>query len=141
VEQETFRLRDYNAFLATNAEAIAAFKARQQAAFDAERERWIATGQAHYSSDHDVALASTDSELDLPPDSRAVASHVAGNVWQVNARPGDVVNEGDPVVVVESMKMEISVTAPVAGRITHLFCEAGGQVAAGQDLFVIQSES
>ena len=105
-------------------------------------ERWsleVATGLDGF--DHDVALASADSELDLPPNSRAVATHVAGNVWQVNAQPGDLVNQGDPVVVVESMKMEISVAAPVAGRVTHLFCEAGGQVAAGQDLFVIQSES
>jgi len=140
VEEQTFRLKDYNAFLADNADSIAAFKTAQQAAFEAERERWIASGQAHYSSDHDVAEAAIDSELDLPPNSRAVASHVSGNLWQVKVKPGDMVKQGDAVVIIESMKMEISVAAPCDGRIVHVFCQEGGQVAAGQDLFVIQME-
>src|SRR4029079_17395997 len=42
VREETFRLRDYLAFLDEHRPAIAAFKARQQAAFEAERERWAA---------------------------------------------------------------------------------------------------
>lgn len=141
IEPQTFKLSDYNAFLRDNAEAIATFKTTQQQAFDAERERWIASGQAHYSSDHDVADAAPDSELDLPPNSRAVASHVAGNLWQVKARPGDLVKQGDTVVMVESMKMEIAVTAPCDGKIIHVFCQEGGQVAAGQDLLVIQTEA
>jgi urea carboxylase len=141
VEEQTFRLKDYNAFLAKNAGAINAFKTSQQAAFEAERERWVATGQAHYSSDLDVADAAADSELELPPNSRAVASHVAGNLWQVKVAVGDSVRQGDTVVIIESMKMEISVTAPADGTITHVFCHAGGQVAAGQDLFVIEMEN
>jgi urea carboxylase len=140
IKEQTFRLRDYNTFLSENAASIAAFKTTQQAAFEAERERWIASGQAHTSSDHDVAEAAADSELDLPPNCRAVASHVAGNLWQVKVKPGDAVRQGEPVVIVESMKMEISVPAPCNGKIVHLFCQEGGQVAAGQDLFVIQTE-
>jgi urea carboxylase len=141
IEEQTFRLRDYNQFLADNAASITAFKSTQQASFEAERERWIATGQAHYSSDHDVAEAATDTELDLPPNSRAVASHVAGNLWQIKAKVGDVVKQGDAVVIVESMKMEITVSAPCNGKIVHVFCQEGGQVSAGQDLFVIQMDS
>lgn len=141
VEEQTFRLRDYNQFLSDNAASIAAFKNTQQASFEAERERWIATGQAHYSSDHDVAEAATDTELDLPPNSRAVASHVAGNLWQIKAKVDDTVKKGDTVVIVESMKMEITVSAPCDGKIVHVFCQEGGQVSAGQDLFVIQMDS
>ena len=141
IEQQTFRLQDYNAFLSANATSIAAFKATQQAAFEAERERWAASGQAHYSTDHDVAEAAPDGELELPPNSRAVASHVAGNLWQVKVKPGDVVKAGDAVVMVESMKMEIAVAAPCDGKIIHVFCQEGGQVAAGQDLLVIQTEA
>jgi urea carboxylase len=141
IEKQTFRLRDYNQFLADNATSISAFKTSQQASFEAERERWIATGQAHYSSDHDVAEASPDTELDLPPNSHAVASHVAGNLWQIKAKVGDSVKKGDAVVIVESMKMEITVSAPCDGKIAHVFCQEGGQVSAGQDLFVIQMDS
>ena len=140
IEETTFRLADYNRFLAENAASIAAFKATQQAAFDAERERWKAAGQAEYASDLTVAEAAPDSALELPAHGRAVASQVAGNVWTVSARAGDRVKAGDPLVVVESMKMEFTVAAPCDGTVHKLFCREGGQVAAGQDLLVLVSE-
>jgi urea carboxylase len=140
VEETTFSLREYNAFLQTNASEINQFKRKQQAAFNAERERWIASGQADYASDATVAEAAADSELDLPPNSRAVASHVAGNIWKIEVAEGDTVQAGDTLLIVESMKMEINVTAPVAGKLYKLYCKEGSQVAAGQDLLVIQAE-
>jgi urea carboxylase len=137
VEETTFSLRVYNAFLAREAASIAAFKSRQQAAFEAERERWRATGQAEYASDATVAAAAPDTELDLPPGGHAVATQVAGNVWKVPVKEGDTVAAGDVLVIVESMKMEIPVTAPAAGRVHRMFCREGATVSAGQDLVVI----
>jgi len=140
IEEATFSLRDYNAFLADNSGSIAAFKSQQQASFDAERERWRASGQAEYASDLTVAEAAPDSELDLPENGRAIASHVAGNVWKVEVEAGAAVKQGDPLVIVESMKMEFTVMAPCDGRIHKVFCREGGQVSAGQDLLVLVSE-
>ncbi|MEW5965784.1 MAG: urea carboxylase [Pseudomonadota bacterium] len=137
VEETTFSLREYNRFLADHSASIAAFKTQQQAAFDAERERWRESGQADYASDLTVAEAAPDSELDLPENGRALASHVAGNVWKVEVEAGDAVKKGDPLVIVESMKMEFAVLAPCDGRIHKVFCREGGQVSAGQDLLVI----
>ncbi|MCE9632822.1 MAG: urea carboxylase [Methylophilales bacterium] len=139
IEEQTFSLRDYNQFLSTNAASISAFKTTQQAAFEAERERWIASGQANYVSELEVSNAAND-ELVLPPNSRAVASHVAGNLWQIKSQVGDVVKQGDTVVIVESMKMEISVLAPCSGTVTQILCQAGSAVAAGQNLLVIAQE-
>jgi urea carboxylase len=140
VEEGEFRLGDYQRFLSDNASAIGAFKARQQAAFEAERERWRVSGQADLATDVQVAQAAPDAELDLPPGCRAVATHVAGNVWRVPVKEGDRVHAGDPLVIVESMKMEIGLTAPVAGTVARLFCQEGSQVAAGQDLLVLREE-
>ena len=140
VEETTFSLREYNRFLADNNVSIAAFKSQQQTAFDGERERWRASGQAEYASDLSVAEAAPDSELDLPENGRAIASHVAGNVWKVEVEGGAVVKKGDPLVIVESMKMEFAVLAPCDGRIHKVFCREGGQVSAGQDLLVLVSE-
>ena len=70
VEETTFSLKQYNAFLQQNAASISAFKARQQAAFEAERERWKAEGKAEYVSETTLEEADTQSELDLP-DGRA----------------------------------------------------------------------
>ena len=140
IEETTFSLRDYNAFLSANAASITAFKTQQQASFNEERDRWQASGQADYASDLTVAEAAPDSELDLPENGRAVTSHVAGNVWQVAVTAGAEVKQGDTLVVVESMKMEFAVMAPCDGRIHAVFCREGGQVSAGQDLLVLVNE-
>jgi urea carboxylase len=140
IEEQTFSLKDYNQFLAGERDSIAAFKARQQAAFDAERERWAAAGQNVYASDTMVAEASPEAELDLPPNGRAIAAHVAGNLWKLNVQEGATVQAGEVLAIIESMKMEISVTAPCAGRVHQLFCREGSPVAAGQDLMVLVEE-
>jgi urea carboxylase len=140
IEETTFSLAEYNRFLSDNADSIAAFKTQQQAAFEAERERWKAAGQAEYASDANVAEAAIDSELDLPEHGRAVASHIAGNVWKIAVEEGTKVKSGDALVIVESMKMEFSVPAPCDGTIYKVFCREGGQVSAGQDLLVLVAE-
>jgi urea carboxylase len=141
VEPTRLRLRDYRRFLAENAESIAAFKSAQQAAFDAERERWKAAGQDVVATDETVAEAGPDSELDLPEHARPVASQVAGSVWKIEAKEGDTVKAGQTLVIVESMKMEFGLVAPCDGKLSHLFCKEGGSVAAGQDLLVIEESA
>jgi urea carboxylase len=138
IREETFSLRQYNDFLREHAGEIAECKSRQQAAFDAERERWEQAGQI-YADDQTVAAAAIDTELELPPGARAVASHIAGNVWQVLVQAGDSVRKGDALVVVESMKMEFPVPAPEDGTVWKVFCNEGAQISAGQDLLVLQA--
>ena len=138
IETTRFRLREYRAFLAEHADSIAAFKSGQQAAFEAERERWKAAGQDVVASDVLVAEAGPDSELDLPENARPVASHVAGSVWKIEAKVGDAVRAGQTLAIIESMKMEFALVAPCDGTLTHLFCKEGGAVAAGQELLVIE---
>ena len=139
IEETTFSLKRYNAFLREHAASIAAFKMRQQAAFEAERERWRAAGHAEYASDHMAAESADDGELDLPPNGRAIATQLAGNVWKVPVKAGDTVAAGDPLVIVESMKMEFPVAAPYAGKVLKVFCREGSQVSAGQDLLVLEA--
>jgi urea carboxylase len=140
VEEARFSLRQYNQFLVANAGAISDFKRKQQAAFDAERERWRAAGQSETA----IEIATPDLEInntrELPPNGRAVAAHLAGNVWKVPVQVGDIVAAGDPLVIVESMKMEISINAPSAGRVHLLYCRVGVAVAAGQELLVLTSD-
>ncbi|HTJ96870.1 MAG TPA: urea carboxylase, partial [Rhodocyclaceae bacterium] len=137
IEPTKLRLKDYRKFLLDNEASISEFKQTQQSSFEAERDRWKASGQDVVASDVMVAEAGPDSELDLPPNARPVASQVAGSVWKVEAKVGDSVKEGDTLVIVESMKMEFAVTAPCSGKLTHLFCKEGSAVSAGQDMLVI----
>ncbi len=138
IEERSFRLREYNAFLHRNAESIDTFKQRQQAAFEAERARWGAAGQAHYAIDVIVEDSSAETKLALRPNARAIATPVAGNVWKIPAQVGQIMQAGAPLVIVESMKMEINVVAPCAARVIQIFCREGGQVAAGQEIVVLE---
>jgi urea carboxylase len=138
VEETRFNLRDYRRFLAENAESIGAFKRRQQAAFEAERERWAASGQAAWP-DAGEAIDERGEELALAGGEVAVESHVHGSVWQIAVAPGQRVDPGQILLVLESMKMEIAVHAEHGGRVSRLLCQAGAQVAPGQALLVVDT--
>jgi urea carboxylase len=140
VSEETFRLREYRDFLAKNAPDIAAQQARRRAAFEAERRRWEASGQIGYAADMPAPQAETASE-ELRPGQVAVASPVAGNVWKITAHPGQKVKSGDPLVTVESMKMELPVTAPLDGVVSQIHCTEGRAVAVAQTLVVLNTGS
>jgi urea carboxylase len=136
IEHGEFGLRDYRAFLARHADDIGAFKATQQAAFDAERERWRAAGQADDVGEAETAAEAASADA-LPDGARAVASQVPGSVWKLLVAEGDEVAAGDTLVIVESMKMEFAVTAPCAGRVWRVACREASSVAAGQDVVVL----
>ena len=133
-EETTFRLRDYHRFLREIAPEAAAFKARQQAAFDAERERWSAT--EFDAAEPSVAPGDT-SDIELPENGAFVDAAVAGNVWKILVQPGETVTADQPLLIVESMKMEIQVTAPRAGVVHSMLATEGRPVAPGQHLAVL----
>jgi urea carboxylase len=135
VEHGQFSLADYQRFLADEAPSIDAFKSQQQASFDAERERWKASGQDGSLSELDVNPP-TDEQA-LPPGARAVASPVPGSVWKVLVAEGAQVLEGQTLAVVESMKMEFPVLAPADGTVLQVRCQEGSGVTAGQDVVVL----
>ena len=64
----------------------------------------------------------------------AVNAVLAGNVFKVNVAVGDVVNAGDPLLVVEAMKMETAVAAPKAGTVSKVAVAEGDVVAVGDPL-------
>jgi urea carboxylase len=140
VEETTFSLKQYNTFLRQNAAAITAFKTGQQVAFEAERERWKQKGQAEYVSEVTLDESDAQSELDLPEGVCVVTAHVTGTVWKLLVKPEQHVKAGNPLLIVESMKMEISVDAPVNGTVRQIFCKERGNVSAGQMLLVIQED-
>ncbi|MFK3797723.1 urea carboxylase [Pseudomonas sp. NPDC088444] len=139
IEQSTLNLANYQGFLAKEADSIAAFRAQQQSAFNAERERWIANGQATFESDETVADAAEEGALQ--PGETSIDSHIAGNLWQVQVEVGQRVEAGETLVILESMKMEIPVIAPVAGLVREVRVQPGSAVRAGQRVVVLASES
>ncbi len=140
VEHETFRLRDYQKFLADNAASIGAFKHQQQSSFEAERQRWAASGQLNFSAEAEAA-ASTAPRAALLPGHKAVSASVPGNVWKINVKPGDRVTKDQALVVLESMKMEISVLPTGTCEVTEVLCAEGKPVQAGDPLVIVKPVS
>lgn len=136
IEETTFKLRDYQRFLAANSESITAFKTHQQSAFEAERQRWIDSGQINFSASDESASALDESAI--PEGCVALPAHIPGNVWKILVEPGAAVTEGQPLVILESMKMEVTVSATRAGTIREIRCAEGRPVAAGETLIVIE---
>jgi urea carboxylase len=136
VQETTLKLRDYREFLRTHRDSIDAFKVRQQSAFEAERERWRNSGQLTFDSEPADPQRETQSEI--PAGATPVTSPVTGNVWQLSAVVGQRVRDGDELLVMEAMKMEIPVLADAAGEIVEIRCEAGKSVNAGDILVVMK---
>lgn len=67
-----------------------------------------------------------------------VTAPMGGNVYEVKVSPGDVVNEGDEVVVIEAMKMELPVVAEASGTVKEVKCKKGDAVEAGAVLVVLE---
>jgi acetyl-CoA carboxylase biotin carboxyl carrier protein len=67
-----------------------------------------------------------------------INSEVAGTVWKIEAQVGQTVEEEDVILIVESMKMEIPVTAPSKGKIVEIKVAEGEQISDQQLLVVME---
>jgi acetyl-CoA carboxylase biotin carboxyl carrier protein len=67
-----------------------------------------------------------------------VLAPVTGKVWKIEKKPGDSVSPGDSVLILESMKMEVPVEAPSAGRVISIKVAEGEPVEEGAVLAVIE---
>ncbi len=66
-----------------------------------------------------------------------VAAHITGTVWKIEVKEGDTVAEGQTCVILESMKMEMPVEAPVAGKVEKISCSESQAVNEGDVLLTI----
>ncbi|MEZ0097048.1 biotin carboxyl carrier protein [Bradyrhizobium elkanii] len=128
IEEGEFSYADYAKSLAEARPSIAAFKATQQSAFDAERQRWreMKLDETPVES-IDAGVTATG----IPDGQIGAFSEVPGNIWKVLVEEGAKVAAGDVLAIIESMKMEISVHAPAAGRIASVPVKPGQTLRAG----------
>ena len=129
VEDAFFDLAEHERSMRTAAPEIEAFKQRQQLAYAAEIERWQID-----------AVPAQHDEADTAPvvvDGHAVQADISGNVWKVLVAEGQTVAVGEPLVILEAMKMEFQVTAAMAGKVGALHCRSGKPVTAGDALLAL----
>ena len=68
----------------------------------------------------------------------AIEAHMTGTVWKIEVSPGDKVGEGDTVVILESMKMEMPVEAEDEGTVAKVLVEEGQSVSEGDALIELE---
>jgi urea carboxylase len=129
-------------FLAANTASITAFRARQSAAFAAEKGRWRASGEFDRAEFDRAEREPADADrigqvTPVPAGATAVTAPFIASVWQVEARPGMRVAAGDKLASLEAMKMETIVVAPHDGTVAEVYTAVGTQVAAGQVLLAL----
>ena len=67
-----------------------------------------------------------------------IEAHITGTIWKIEVAVGDTVEEGDTVVILESMKMEMPVEAEDPGVVKEIRCEEGQAVSEGDMLVVLE---
>lgn len=134
IEETVFDFAAYQQFLHDNASSIAAFRHRQHQAFTQEVGRWE-TQPSPLSMPPASAPSHAAEATDTP-----VRAELSGNVWKVMVNVGDAVTVGQPLIIVEAMKMELSITATFAGTVTHILAQPGQQVTPGETLLWLAAE-
>jgi acetyl-CoA carboxylase biotin carboxyl carrier protein len=66
-----------------------------------------------------------------------VAAHITGTVWKIEVKVGQTVSEGETLVILESMKMEMPVEAPEGGTVKEIRCKEAQPVNEGDVLVVL----
>ena len=133
IEETVFDFPAHLQFLDANADEIARFRQLQSAAFEAEVERW------HLDDQQEIAeiLVPEQSEA-VDDDALAVTADMNGNIWKVLVKPGDTVEAGQTLIIVEAMKMELAISAPQAGIVKRLGCQPGRPVSPGDALLWLE---
>jgi urea carboxylase len=143
IEETTFRLADYRAFLADNAASIAAFEATREAAFDAERAAWEASGEFDRVSE----LLGADSgageaaAVEVPEGADLIEAPFGGSVWKLLVAPGDTVAEGEVIAVIEAMKMECPFEAPANGTVEAVYIAESQSLQPGAPMLALRRAS
>ncbi len=134
IEETTFDFAAHTRFLADHAEDIASFRQRQSTAFDAEVARWQLEEETAPLPDDDPLPP----PVEIDEHARQVSADMSGSIWKVLVKPGDRVQSGQPLIIVEAMKMELAIPAPQAGRVKRIACQPGKPVSPGDALLWLE---
>ena len=69
-----------------------------------------------------------------------VKTEITGNIWKIVAAIGDMVEEDEPILIMESMKMEIPVSSPEGGKLVEILVSEGATVSEGTVVARIEAE-
>jgi len=136
VEHGVFDLSAHEQMLITEAADIERFQTQQQDAFMAEVARWQAdTESAFEAGSNELA------EAEAAATGEPVTADLTGNIWRLLVAPGQTVAAGEPLLIIEAMKMEFTVHAHRGGTVAQVCCAPGRPVRVGEVLVTLELEA
>ena len=125
IDDNMFHLGEYNAFLEREGESIKNFTKKQSVAFATEVSHWqkdalAATQASIVSNERHLLIEEIEETTGV-----GVTADICGNIWKVLVAVNQIVEADKPLIILEAMKMELIVRAPISGRINSLFCSVG----------------
>jgi len=138
IEPSEFRLADYRAFLAENAESIAEFETRRKEAFDEERAEWQRNGEFDRITDLAETEAPGAATIEVPAGATLVETPFGGSIWKLLVAVGDEVKAGDTIAIVEAMKMECPVQSPGPGTVAALYVQERQALQPGAPMLALR---
>ncbi|MGM0214520.1 urea carboxylase [Enterococcus sp. AZ109] len=136
IEETEFSIKEYLAQLEKHDTEIHEAKVRQQTAFEVEREDWRKKGLLEFVPE--VMEEKTEAALAVPENNEVLKCSIPGSVWKILVDEGDFVKSGEPMIVTESMKTEISYNAPCDGTISEILIKQGDILRSGESLAFIE---
>jgi urea carboxylase len=132
IEDGEFDLTQHRAFLHSIEKEAKEFQHHRDHAFAEERARW---GEYIAPALDDAPPPQADA---LPEGATAVRSPITASVWSIPVSQGQKIQAGERMLILEAMKMEVAVTAPLEGEVLELRCVPGALVHPGQVLAVVR---
>lgn len=139
IEDTEFSLSDYQSWLAEIDDSAAEFKAIREDAFEEELQRWRDDGQ--FTFDAPDSSENNEQMNEIPDGTVAIDSSLSGNVWIIEVQEGETISRGQTLLILESMKMEITVQAQEPGVVEKIWVRTGQDVQAGQCLIWLRQET
>lgn len=132
IQPAAFKLDEHEAFLACHATDIAAFQQRQSSAYQQEISAW----QEQQAVDSVMSREAAQTPIQASGD--PVLANMSGNIWKLLVTPGEAVQTGQTVAIIEAMKMEFVIVAPRDGMVNACCCAPGQLVQMGQVLLTLE---
>ncbi|WP_323644878.1 urea carboxylase [Pectobacterium versatile] len=132
IDETEFDFAEHSRFLTEQADDITAFRQRQASAFKTEVALWQQEDDS--TPQEEVSIAPVEND----EDAFQVSADMNGNIWKVLVNVGDVIEAGQPLIIVEAMKMELTISAPQSGRVKRIGCQPGRPVSPGDALLWLE---
>lgn len=138
IEDNYFHLGQYNQFIQQEAQSIQEFTIKQAKAFNEEVSHW-----QNDAEDKNESLINNDHSIQpqiIDDGHTPIIADICGSVWKILVELDQIVQVDQPVIILEAMKMELTIRSPISGKVSSIKYNLGQLISVNDILITIQSD-